>query len=239
MAFSGTYDFALDILELTEEAYQRCGLEVRAGDQLRSARRSLDLLLTSWANEQVNLWTLDQASLDLVDGTASYTISSPALDILDAVVNDTDNYDSPMTRISIEEYLKRPDKTSEGRPTHYAVERNTNTLTLYLYPVPDDSTLDFLYWRIRYIQDAGVYSNNAEVPRRFLPALTSGLAWYVANKNPAKLVHDPAGNIVEVDGVGFQRRQELLQQYGMDLEKAKDEDRDRSSMYILPDRVRI
>jgi len=239
MATSGTYDFNLDVLELVDEAYQRCGLELRHGEQLRSARRSLDLLLTSWTNEQVNLWTLDQASLDLTDGTASYTISSPALDILDAVINDTDNYDSPMARISMEEYLKRPDKTSEGRPTHYAVERNSGNLTLYLWPVPDDSTLDFLYWRMRYIQDAGVYTNNPDVPKRFLPALVSGLAWYVANKNPAKLIHDPAGNIVEVDGVGFQRRQELLQQYTAEFERAKEEDRDRASLYIVPHGVRI
>lgn len=238
MASSGTYEFNLDIAELIDEAYARCGLEVRSGEQLRKARRSLDLLLTTWANDQVNLWTLDQTSQDLVDGTASYSLAHPTIDILDAVLNDTDNYDSPMARISMEEYLKRPDKTSEGRPTHYAVERNVSGVTLYLWPVPSDSTYDFLYWRMRYIQDAGVYTNTADVPRQFVPALTSGLAWYIANKNPAQLVHDQQGQIVEVNGVGFQRRQELLQQYQMEYEKAKDENRDRASMYLTPARSR-
>jgi len=234
MATSQTYDFNLDLWDLIEESYERCGIEMRTGHQLRTARRSLDLLLTTWANNQVNLWTIDQTSQALTANTASYTINAPALDILDGVCRDSDSLDTPMERMSIEEYLNLPDPSITGRPSHFAVKRNVSNLTLYLWPAPRNSTDTFVFWRMRYIQDAGVYTNNPEVPKRFIPALVSGLAWYLAVKNPAQMVQSADGQIIEINGVGQQRRLELRDQYVADYTTAVDEDRDRAPLFITP-----
>lgn len=235
MALSGTYNFNLDIMDICEEAYERCGLELRTGYDLTTARRSLDLLLTEWANDQVTLWTLEQTTLPLVASQADYTISDPTIGILDAVVRITSTVDQPLERISLEEYLMRPDKTSEGRPTHYRVQRHETSLTVSMWPVPDVSTYNFVYYALRYTQDAGAYTNNAEIPRRFLPALIAGLSHKIAQKNPAKMArNEQTGQFEQVGGVAANVRQELYQEYLTSYEKAKGEDRDRSSFYVVP-----
>lgn len=238
MATSGTYTFTLDIVDIVEEAYERCGLELRTGYDLITARRSLNLLLTDWTNDDVNLWTLDQVALDLVDGTASYTLDSPAIDILDATVRRVDgttNTDTNLERISIEEYLNIPNKQAEGLPSQFAVERGVSTPTVFLYPTPDDSTYDLFYYRIREIQDVSLtYTQNPDVPKRFLPALCSGLAFKLGMKNRAKKVLDEQGRVTEIEGVTTQDLAILKAEYTEDYTKAKDQDRDRASMYLTP-----
>lgn len=239
MATSGTYTFNLDIAEIIEEAYDRCGLEIRGGYDLRSTRRSLDLMLLEWSNRGVNLWTVDQATVTMVDGTNTYTLDSQWSDVMDAVMRDTSgtsNVDTTMERLSMSEYLQYPTKSTPGDPVEYTIERNsTGGHTLYVYPTPDDSTHEFVMWGIRYTQDAGDYTDNPDVPRRFLPALVSGLAYWVAVKNPAKYSQDPGGQPVLIGGVDNQKRAELKAVYEEEFEAAKFEDHERSSLYVVPD----
>ena len=238
MATSGTYTFNLDIIDIIEEAYERCGLELRHGYDITTARRSLNLLLTDWTNDDVNLWTLDQVSQDLVSGTASYALASPALDVLDATIrtiSGSTNTDTSIERISIEEYLNIPNKQTTGLPSQYAVERGVSGPTVYLYPTPDNSTYDLYYYRIRDIQDISLtYTQNADIPKRFLPSLCSGLAFHLGRKNPAKKVLDDQGRPVDSDGVSIQMLQLLKASYDEDYTRAKDQDRDRASIHLTP-----
>lgn len=227
MATSGTYTFTLAIDEIIEEAYEQAGLELRGGYDLSTARRSLNLLLTEWVNEGINLWTMDQLTTTLTDGSASYTLGARYIDLLDAVVRDADDLDTMATRISLSEYLGRTDKTQEAaKPVHWALERNALAgHTLYVWPTPDNSTHSFIAWAVRHIQDIGVYTNDAEVPRRFLPALVAGLAWHLAIKNPAK--------------VPMEHRKDLEARYASMFEKARLEDRERTSFHVVPKIGRI
>ena len=143
MATSGTYSFTLDVIEIIEEAYERCSIELRTGYDLVTARRSLNLLLQDWSNDGINLWTLDQVELTLAADTASYALASPALDVLDATirVSGSTDLDYALERISMEQYLQIPDKTTSGQPAQYAVEKGRSGPTVYLYPRP--STVNY------------------------------------------------------------------------------------------------
>lgn len=234
MASSGTYTFNLNILDIIEEAYDRLPKEARVAYDLETARRSLDLLLTEWANHQVNLWTIELDTTALVDGTSSYTISSPVIDVLDAVVV-TSSRDIPMERWSMEEYLNQPNKTTEARPTHFTIVRGETDLTLYVFPTPDAS-YTFKYWSMNFIEDVGTtLTNNIEVPRRFVPALCAGLTYKLAQKNKARRVVSPEnGRPIEIEGVSIQDRQEMKMDYETLFMQARDEDRDRASFYVVP-----
>jgi|TARA_R110002167_G_scaffold355546_1_gene569952 hypothetical protein len=232
MTTSGTYTFELDTSEIIEEAYERCGLEVKSGFELKTARRSLNLLLTKWVNDGVNLFTLDLTTSTMTSGTDNITLSSlQYLDIIDAALRDTNStpdLDVSMERISMSEYLSYPNKTTAGKPTHYAIERNSQytssasaTHKVYLWPVPDQTYYQLLSWTVRYPQDvSATYTQNPDIPRRYLPALISGLTVEIANKRPAQ--------------VDINRRQELKAYYEQDWEKAREEDRERVSFYVQP-----
>ncbi len=236
MASSGTYTFNLDLVDIIEEAYERCGLELRESYSLVTARRSLELLLTEWANHQVNIWKVVQTSQALVASTATYTITDPVIDILDGVLRDTNSLDIPMQRISFEEYLNLTDKSQEGKPTHFATLRGPSSLTLYLWNTPDLSTYTFEYWALRYIEDVGsAFTNNIDIPRRFLPALVAGLTYKIGQKNPAKTIRDAtSGQFAEGPGVGAQRLQMLKAEYEELFQVARDEDRERAPFRISP-----
>lgn len=232
MATSGTYTFSLDIAEIIQEAHERVGLELKSGYDLVTARRSLNLLLTKWVNEGVNLFTLDLTTINLTQGQSTATMASGQyLDILDAAVRDTNT--SPVTdttceRISLSEYLNYPNKSTSGKPVQYAVERNSQfdssgagSHTIHLFPQPNQTYYQLLCWTIRYPQDVNdTYTQNPDIPRRYLPALISGLAFELANKNPAK--------------VDAARRGELKSIYLEEWQFAKEEDRERASFYIQP-----
>ena len=232
MATSGTYTFNLDVSDIIQEAYERVGIEVKSGYDLVTARRSLNLLLTKWVNEGVNLFTLDLTTLTLTKDSATVDLAANQyLDILDAAVRDTNS--SPVTdtdceRISLSEYLNYPNKTTSGKPVQFAVERNSQydssgvaNHKVYLFPVPDQTYYRLHCWTIRYPQDISeTYTQNPDIPRRYLPALISGLAFELANKNP--------------DKVDATRRAELKGIYNEEWDFAKEEDRERASFYIQP-----
>ena len=232
MTTSGTFTFELDTSEIIEEAYERCGLETKSGFELKTARRSLNLLLTKWVNDGVNLFTLDLTTTAMTKDQDNITLSSlQYLDIIDAALRDTNStpdLDVSMERISLSEYLSYPTKTTSGKPTHYAIERNSQytssasaTHKVYLWPVPDQTYYQLLSWTVRYPQDvSATYTQNPDIPRRYLPALISGLTVELANKRPAQ--------------VDINRRQELKAYYEQDWEKAREEDRERVSFYVQP-----
>jgi|TARA_R110000787_G_scaffold92732_3_gene194807 hypothetical protein len=234
MATSGTFAFNLDIYQIIEEAYERCGIELKTGYQLTTAARSLDLLMTEWTNRGINLWTLDQTTSAIVADNQSITLDAKYVDVIDAVMRNSSNIDNSMNRITLSAYLNYPNKATTGQPSQYAVERNSNGgHTVYFYPAAD-TAYTMVSWTIRYGEDAGIYTNNAEVPRRFLPALVSGLAYYLANKNPAKYELDSTGRPYVTQGVDINRRQELLGAYDIDFTAAKQEDHERASLFIVP-----
>ena len=218
MATSGTTDFTLSIDDLVEEAFERCGMRMTNGYQLSSARRSLNLLFLDWANRGLNLWTIEQATYAVVQGSVQLTLAADTINVLSAVIRVTtggQQQDISMDRISREEYLNLPNKLTQARPAQYYVQRANPTL-VFLYPASDQS-YSFIYYRIRRIQDAGDYTNTSDVNYRFLPCLASGLAYMLALKyTPDRVVA-------------------LKQIYEEDFQRAALEDRDTASVHFVPD----
>jgi len=218
MATSGTTTFNLSIDDLIEEAFERCGMRPTSGYQLTSARRSLNLLFLDWANRGLNLWTIEQATYSLTAGINEISLDASVVNVLEAVIRDPDT--SPSTdiyieRISREDYLNVPDKTTQARPAQFYVQR-TNIPKVFFYPAADKN-YTFVYYRIRRIQDAGAYTNEADVNFRFLPCLTSGLAYYLSLKFAAD------------------RASALKAIYEEDFLRAAMEDRDTASVQFVPD----
>ena len=178
MATSSTNTFNLDVDQVIEEAFERCGINSRSGYDLKSARRSLNIMLAEWANRGINLWTVELRTKTLTASTSSYTLDSDLIDILEAVLFTTSDTstDVEVDRISRAEYLNISTKSSEGTPVQYFLQRGASTPTLYLYPTPD-AAHTFKYWGLTKIQDAGDYNDQLEVPTRFIPCLSSGLAY--------------------------------------------------------------
>jgi hypothetical protein len=224
MATSGTTAFNLDLVELVEEAFERTGNEMRTGYDLRTARRSLNLLFADWANRGLNMWTYEQGSLPLVAGTATYNLPSDTVDLLEHVIrtgagNQSTQADLTISRISVSTYATIPTKLTQGRPIQIYIDRKTTTPTVTLWPIPDDSQpYTLVYWRLRRIQDAGDGVNTQDIPFRFLPAMVSGLAYYLAMKVPG----------------GLERIQILKEQYDQDWLQASAEDREKASLRIVP-----
>jgi hypothetical protein len=183
MATSGTTDFNLSIDDLVEEAFERCGMQMTAGYQLNSARRSLNLLFLDWANRGLNLWTIEQATYALVQGDAEISLPTDTVNVLTAVIRQTTNgqqQDINIERIGREEYLNVPDKLTQARPSQIYIER-TNTPKAYLYPAADKA-YTLVYYRIRRMEDAGNYTNTTDVNFRFLPVFGIGIGLYAVPK---------------------------------------------------------
>ena len=218
MATSGTKTFALDTGEVIEEAYELAGLEARTGYDAATARRSLNIMFADWSNRGINIWTIAEVSLTLTEGTASYTLNSYDIDVLEAVIRRTVNStqtDYQMSRIGRMEYLNIPNKTTEARPTEFFVDRQA-TPVLKLWPTPENSTDIFVSYRIQRIDDVSASAQDQEVPSRFIPPMVSGLAYYLSLKKSPERV--PM----------------LLQIYEQDLKRAQDEDRGRASLHLVP-----
>ena len=181
MATSDSRDFDLDVGEIVEEAYERCGLEVRTGYDARTARRSLNIMFSEWANRGLNLWTVKQATVSVSSGTASYTLlDATVVDLLEVVLRNSSGTDFTLTQMSRSEYLRIPNKTSTGQPSQYFFDRQV-TPTITLWSTPDASyTLVFYY--VRRIEDADALVNTTDAPFRFLPCMAAGLAYYIAIK---------------------------------------------------------
>ena len=188
--YSTTANFDFSIDEIVEEAFERCGLQDRTGYQLRTARRSLNLLIAEWSNRGLNLWTIQKqtaalaanvitlAGTDLFGNDAAD--SSQIVQITDVVIRDSQNNEYSCSPISRSTYMNYTVKTSGGRPTQYYFEKTINP-TLFLYPAADQAYTVVFYGMIR-MKDSGDYTNNSEIPFSFLPCLTAGLAYYIAMK---------------------------------------------------------
>ena len=180
MATSSSRDFDLDVAEIIEEAYERCGLEMRTGYDARTARRSLNLMFADWANRGLNMWTVNQATVSVTSGTATYTLSSDYVDLLEVVLRNSNNVDFTLTQMSRSEYLTIPNKGTTGQPSQYFFDRQT-TPTITLWSTPDAS-YTLVYYYVRRIQDADALVNTTDAPFRFLPCMAAGLAYYISVK---------------------------------------------------------
>ena len=190
MATSGTKTFSLDTAAVMEEAYELAGLELRTGYDAVTARRSLNIMFSDWANRGVNVWTIAQVNFTVTEGTANYTLNSYDIDILDAVLRRTIGStvtDIQLTSIGREEYLNIPTKETKGRPIEYFLDRQT-TPVLYLWPTPENSTDIIVSNRIQRMDDISASVNDPDVPSRFMAPMVSGLAFYLAvKKNPERI----------------------------------------------------
>ena len=223
MATSGTTAFDLQIDDIIEEAYERCGLRTNSGNDIRSARRSLNLLFSEWGNRGVHLWKVQLNEQQLTAGVATYTVPTNVNDVLEAYISSTAQAadgpatnDIALTKIDRSAYSALPNKLATGQPSQYYVNRQIDP-TISLYVAPDASTYTYLkFYSINRIEDAGSFTNTADVAYRFLPCMCSGLAFYLSQKRAPD------------------RIQVLKQLYEDELLRALNEDGSRTSVYISP-----
>ena len=233
MTTSGTSSFNLDFTEIAEEAWERAGREMRTGYDLRTARRSMNLMTIEWQNRGINMWTIDEGSIDLVTGVDEYTLPADTIDLLDHTVrtgegNVSTQYDLSITRISSSTYSTIPNKLQQGRPIQVWIRRLRDAPTIVVWPIPDQGIVGdpyyvFKYWRMRRIEDAGAGVQTADVNFRFLPALTAGLAYYIAMKVPELIERIPM----------------LKQAYDEQFNLAAGEDREKAAIRFVPRRSYI
>ena len=214
MALSDSKDFELDVAEYIEEAFERCGLEVRTGYDLRTAKRSLNLMLAEWANRGLNQWTIKQRSLALVQADGEYPLSTDIIDVLSVVLR-RNNTDYALSRVSRDIFISIPNKTTQGRPSQFFLDRQ-NTPNLKIWPVPENDTDVIIYDALTRMDDADSQVNTMDMPFRFYPCLAAGLAYYISMKRAPD------------------RIQLLKAVYEEEFERAMTEDRDRSSFNVVP-----
>ena len=226
-----TFDKTFAIDEIIEEAYERIGMQGVSGNQLRMARRSLNIMFQEWGNRGLHYWEVANNSITLVDGQATYTMfrstgdgTSDATavygvdDVLEAVYRNSSNVDTPLTKINRSTYQGLSNKTSEGTPSQYFVQRFIDkvTITLYLTPGSTEAGNTINYYYVKRIQDVGDYTNATDVPYRFVPCMCSGLAYYLSQKFKPEIT------------------QQMKLLYEDELQRALAEDGSSSSSYITP-----
>jgi hypothetical protein len=238
--------FNLDLSEIVEEAFERCGSELRTGYDLKTARRSLNLLFADWANRGINLWTVEQGQIPLVQGVSTYALPVDTVDLLEHVIRTNPGVqntqaDLTITRISVSTYATIPNKLQQARPIQVWINRQsgatyedgllppgtvTEAPTINVWPAPDQGTLQnpyytFVYWRLRRINDAGTGTSTMDIPFRFLPCMIAGLAYYMAVKIPGAEARIPM----------------LKAQYDEAWQLASDEDREKAAVRFVPRRM--
>ena len=214
MTVSGSRDFNLDVGEVIEEAYERCGIAVRTGYDARTARRSLNLMFADWANRGINMWTVKSETVTLTQGTSAVTLAADVVDVLEIVLR-RDGTDFEITRISRGEYVTLPDKTTQGRPSQFYFDRQITPI-LNLWATPENSTDQLVYHYVRRIDDADTLVNTTDMPFRFYPCMVAGLAYYIAMKRTPD------------------RIQMLKTVYEEEFQRASDEDEDRVPLKLQP-----
>jgi hypothetical protein len=234
MTTTGTTTFNLDLNDLVEEAFERAGSELRSGYDLRTARRSLNLLTIEWANRGINLWTIEQGQIQLVTGQVTYNLPVDTIDLLDQVIRTNSGSASNQTdininRISESTYSTIPNKLTQGRPIQVWINRQSgattptgiNYPTINIWPTPNapDNQYMFVYWRLRRINDAGNGINTPDIPFRFLPAMVAGLSYYLS---------------VKIPGTDPNRVMGLKADYEQQFQLAADEDREKASIRFVP-----
>ena len=221
MTTTGTTAFDMSFTEIAEESWERAGREMRSGYDLRTARRSMNLMLIEWQNRGINLWTVDEGSVSLVDGTDTYTLPADTIDLLEHVIrtgSGSSQSDLSLTRISVSDYSSITNKTSEGRPLQLWINRLRDAPTVTLWPIPDSNDYTLQYWRMRRMEDAGDGVETADMTFRFYPCLVAGLAYYIAMKVPDLAPRLPL----------------LQQEYETQFKMAASEDREKSTWRIVP-----
>ena len=232
MTTTGTALFNLDFAEIAEEAFERAGSELRSGYDLKTARRSLNLLLIEWGNKGINLWTVEEGSILLNTGVTSYNLPIDTVDLLDHVIrtgSGQNQSDITISRISGSTYSTIPNKTAMGKPIQVWINRQSGATTptgvayptINVWPTPQapDEQYTFVYWRLRRMQDAGNGVNTQDIPYLFLPALVAGLAYYLSMKLP---------------GVDMQRAVALKAVYDEQFQLAADENREKAPVRMVP-----
>ena len=214
MATSNSRTFDLDVAEIIEEAYERCGLVLRTGYDAKTARRSMNLMFADWANRGLNLWTVAEGTQALTAGTATYTFTSDYTDLLEVVIRRS-GVDYELSRMSRGEYLTLPNKTTQGRPSQYYYNRQVLP-QITLWATPDNSTDTLVYYFVQRIQDVDTLANTTDAPFRFLPCMVAGLAYYLSLKRAPDRV------------------QMLKSIYEEEFQRAADEDEDRVPLKLQP-----
>lgn len=228
MTTSGTADWNPDFSEICEEAFERCGLEIRTGYDIKTARRSLNFIFQEWANKGINMWTIEEGTQVLTQGVATYTLPADTVDLMEHVVRTEQGgqpQDINISRISVSVYATIPNKVQQGRPVQIYIQR-LNTPQFTVWPVPDGAyTYTLKYWRLRRIQDVGNNGDlTADMPFRFVPAITAALAYHIALKRP-----DVAPDRVQM--------LKMLADEAYDL--ASQEDREKAPQRFVPRRSYI
>jgi len=228
MATSGTAIFNLEFTEIAEEAWERAGREMRSGYDLRTARRSMNLLTIEWQNRGINMWTIEEGTINLGQGVASYNLPADTIDLLEHVVrtgagNASTQSDLNISRISVSTYSTIPNKLNQGRPIQPYIDRGLDNPVVTVWPVPDQGTVNapyyiIKYWRMRRIEDAGSGVQTPDVNFRFLPCLVAGLAYYIAQKEPALMSRIPM----------------IQAEYERQFELAAGEDREKAPVRFVP-----
>ena len=247
MTTSGTASFNLDLTELVEEAFERCGAELRSGYDLKTARRSINLLTIEWANRGINLWTIEQGVIPMVQGVNTYDLPIDTIDLLEHQIRtnagqQNNQTDITISRISVSTYSTIPNKLAQGRPIQVWIQRmsgakyplpgpnGTDAVTgidapkITVWPTPDQGTAlnpyyNFVYWRMRRVQDSGGGVSTQDIPFRFLNALVAGLAWYLAAKLP---------------NIDINRAMTLKAVYDEQFQLAAEEDREKAPIRFIP-----
>ena len=214
MATSSSTNFELDVADYIEEAFERCGLEVRTGYDMKTAKRSLNLMLAEWANRGLNQWTIVQRTQALTQGTQEYALATDTIDILSLVVRRSDT-DFALQRVSRDQFLNIPTKTTQSRPTQFFLDRQV-TPNLKVWPTPENSTDTLVFDVLTRMDDADTFTNTLDMPFRFFPCLAAGLAYYISIKRAPN------------------RAQLLKVMYEEEFERAMTEDRDRASFNVVP-----
>lgn len=228
---TATTDFNLDLNTIIEEAFERCGAELRTGYDFRTAKRSLALLLMDWANRGINLWTLEQDTKVLTYNVGTYDLDEDTVDLLDHVIRTgtgTSQQDINITRISSSTYVSIPNKNATGRPIQIWINRRTGATgangvivkpQFTVWPLPDNTTTWTLYYtRLRRMFDPGVGSNGQDIPFRFLPCMVAGLAYLMSMKIPGAMERTPI----------------LKAQYDEAWDLAAGEDREKAAVRFVP-----
>ena len=223
MTTSGTTAFNMDFTEIAEEAWERAGREMRSGYDLRTARRSMNLMTIEWQNRGINMWTIDSGTINLVKGTSQYTLPADTIDLMEHQIrtnsgNTSSQSDLTISRISVSTYASIPNKLSEGRPIQLYVERLRDAPKVNVWPVPNNNDYVLYYWRMRRIENAGSGVQTSDMNFRFFPCLVAGLAFHIATKVPELVERIPM----------------LKSMYDEQFELAAGEDREKTSARFVP-----
>ena len=224
MTTSNTTAFDMEFTEIAEEAFERAGREMRSGYDLRTARRSMNLLTIEWQNRGINMWTVDSGTIDLVKGqTTPYDLPADTIDLLEHQIrtgsgNTATQSDLTISRISVSTYASIPNKLTQGRPIQLYIERLRDAPKVNVWPIPDSNDYKLYYWRMRRIEDAGSGVQTADMNFRFFPCLVAGLAYYIAMKLPEMIDRVPLLKAV----------------YDEQFDLAAGEDREKTSARFVP-----